>query len=100
MVLKRLGYRLQVASSAQEALRVADDQREKIDLLMTDVKMQDMSGYELAEALQSRNASLKVLFMRGQSIADRRIVRPGWAFLQKPFTIDAVSKKLGEVLNS
>jgi CheY-like chemotaxis protein len=37
MVLKRLGYLLQVASSAQEALRVADDQREKIDLLMTDV---------------------------------------------------------------
>ena len=39
MVLKRLGYRVQEASNAEEALRVAEDPREKIDLLMTDVVM-------------------------------------------------------------
>jgi two-component system cell cycle sensor histidine kinase/response regulator CckA len=100
MVLKRLGYRVQEASNAEEALRVAENPREKIDLLMTDVMMQEMSGCELAEVLQSRNAGLKVLFMSGRSFTHRRIVRPGWAFLQKPFTIDAVSKKVMEVLNS
>jgi two-component system cell cycle sensor histidine kinase/response regulator CckA len=100
MVLKRLGYRVQEASNAEEALRVAEDPREKIDLLMTDVMMQEMSGCELAEVLQSRNAGLKVLFMSGRSFTHRRIVRHGWAFLQKPFTIEAVSKKVMEVLNS
>jgi two-component system cell cycle sensor histidine kinase/response regulator CckA len=100
MVLRRLGYRVQEASNAKEALRVAEDPREKFDLLMTDVMMQDMSGCELAEALQSRDAGLKVLFMSGQSFTPHRIVRPGWAFLQKPFTIDAVSKKLMELLDS
>jgi two-component system, cell cycle sensor histidine kinase and response regulator CckA len=100
MVLKRLGYRVQEASNAEEALRVAENPREKIDLLMTDVMMQEMSGCELAEVLQSRNAGLKVLFMSGRYFTHRRIVRPGWAFLQKPFTIDAVSKKVMEVLSS
>jgi two-component system, cell cycle sensor histidine kinase and response regulator CckA len=100
MVLKRLGYWVQEASNAEEALRVAEDSLEKIDLLITDVKMRDMSGFELAEVLESRDAGLKVLFMSGQSFTDSRVVRPGWAFLQKPFTIDAVSKKIMEVLYS
>jgi two-component system cell cycle sensor histidine kinase/response regulator CckA len=100
MVLKRLGYRVQEASNAEEALRVAEDPLEKIDLLMTDVMMQGMSGCELAEMLQSRDAGLKVLFMSGRSCAHLKIVRPGRAFLQKPFTIDAVFKKLREVLDS
>jgi two-component system cell cycle sensor histidine kinase/response regulator CckA len=99
MVLKRLGYRVQEASSAEEALRMAEAPGEKIDLLMTDIVMPGMSGCELADLLQSRDASLKVLFMSGHSFTHHRIVRPPGGFLQKPFTLDAVSKKLIEVLD-
>jgi DNA-binding NtrC family response regulator len=99
LVLKRLGYRVQEASSAEEALRLAEATGEKIDLLMTDIVMQGLSGCELADLLQSRDAGLKVLFMSGHSFTHRRIMHPGWAFLQKPFTLEAVSRKLVEVLD-
>jgi DNA-binding NtrC family response regulator len=99
VVLKRLGYRVQEASSAEEALRLAEVPGEKIDLLMTDIVMQGLSGCELADLLQSRDPGLKVLFMSGQSFTHHRIVHPGRAFLQKPFTLDAVSRMLVEVLD-
>lgn len=99
LVLKRLGYRVQEASSAEEALRLAEAAGEKIDLLMTDIVMQGLSGCELADLLQSRDAGLKVLFMSGHCFTHPGIVQPGWAFLQKPFTLEALSKKLVEVLD-
>jgi len=67
LVLKRLGYRVQEASSGEEALRLAQGSREKIDLLMTDVVMPGMSGRELAEVLRARDAGLKVLFLSGHT---------------------------------
>ena len=93
LMLKRLGYLVQEASSGEEALRLAQVNPEKIDLLMTDVLMPGMSGRELAELLQSRDAAMKVLFLSGHPIHLQA------AFLQKPFTVDAVSKKLREVLD-
>jgi DNA-binding NtrC family response regulator len=80
-------------------LRRAEVPGEKIDLLMTDIVMQGLSGCELADLLQSRDPGLKVLFMSGQSFTHHRIVHPGRAFLQKPFTLDAVSRMLVEVLD-
>jgi len=83
VVLKRLGYRVQEASSAEEALRLAEVPGEKIDLLMTDIVMQGLSGCELADLLQSRDPGLKVLFMSGQSFTHHRIVHPGPGVLAK-----------------
>jgi two-component system, cell cycle sensor histidine kinase and response regulator CckA len=93
LVLRRLGYLVQEASSGEEALRWAQANREKIDLLMTDVFMSGMSGHELAGALQYRNPDLKVLFLSGHTLQTEA------AFLQKPFTVEAVSKKIREVLD-
>ncbi len=57
LVLRRLGYRVQEAPSGDKALELARINREKIDLLMTDVFLPGMSGRELAEVLQSRDAA-------------------------------------------
>jgi two-component system cell cycle sensor histidine kinase/response regulator CckA len=95
LVLERLGYRVQEASSGEEALRLAQESREKIDLLMTDVDMPGMNGRELAEVLRARDASLKVLFLSGHT----SVLHTEVACLQKPFTLNALSKKLTEVLN-
>jgi two-component system cell cycle sensor histidine kinase/response regulator CckA len=95
LVLKRLGYRVQEASSGEEALRLAQGSWEKIDLLMTDVVLPGMSGRELAEVLRARDAGLKVLFLSGHT----SVLHTEVAFLQKPFTLDALSKKLTEVLD-
>ena len=102
LLLESLGYRVQEASSGQEALHLAQDSREKIDLLMTDVLMPGMSGSELAEVLRANDAGLKVLFLSGHSgdtLARRGVVHTEVAFLQKPFTLNALSEKLMEVLD-
>jgi CheY-like chemotaxis protein len=99
VVLRRLGYRVQEASSGEEALDLAQAGRDKIDLLITDVLMPGMSGRELAEVLQARDAGLKVLFLSGRAVGRQSVAHTGTAFLQKPFTVDAVSKKIKEVLD-
>jgi two-component system, cell cycle sensor histidine kinase and response regulator CckA len=90
LLLVRLGYQVKAASSGQEALHLAQDSREKIDLLMTDVLMPGMSGSELAEVLRASDAGLKVLFLSGHigdTLARHGVVHTEVAFLQKPFTL-------------
>jgi FixJ family two-component response regulator len=58
------------------------------------------SGSELAEVLLARDPTLKVLFLSGHTMVRHSAVHTGVAFLQKPFTFDALSKKLREVLNA
>ena len=102
LLLESLGYRVQEASSGEEALHLAQGNREKIDLLVTDVLMPGMSGNELAEALRASDAGLKVLFLSGHSgdtMARHGVVYTEVDFLQKPFTLDALSRKLREVLD-
>ena len=96
LLLESLGYQVQVATSGEEALRLAQGNREKLDLLMTDVVMPGMSGRELAEVLRARDAGLKVLFLSGHSgdtLVRHGVVHTEVAFLQKPFTLDALSRK-------
>jgi two-component system, cell cycle sensor histidine kinase and response regulator CckA len=100
MLLERLGYQVQNASSGEEALRLARGSRKQIDLLLTDMLMPGMSGSELAEVLLARDPTLKVLFLSGHTVVRHSAVHTGVAFLQIPFTFDALSKKLREVLNA
>jgi two-component system, cell cycle sensor histidine kinase and response regulator CckA len=103
LLLERLGYQVHNASSGEEALRLARDNRERIDLLLTDVLMPGMSGCELAEVLLARDPALKVLFLSGHTsdtVVRHSTAHTEVAFLQKPFTFDALSKKLREVLNA
>ena len=103
LLLRNLGYRVREASCGEEALCIAQGSREKIDLLMTDVLLPGMSGSELAEVLRARDAGLKVLFLSGHSrdtVVRHGVVHTEVAFLQKPFTLDALSKKLREVFAS
>jgi two-component system, cell cycle sensor histidine kinase and response regulator CckA len=76
--------------------------RVEIDMLLTDVVMTGMSGRELAEALRSRNPDIKVVFQSGYT--DDMVVRYGIlhaevAFLQKPFTIDTLAKRIRDLLD-
>jgi two-component system cell cycle sensor histidine kinase/response regulator CckA len=75
LLLETLGFRVLGAENGQDALRLFKASREKIDLLMTDVVMPDLSGREVAEALRSLDPDLKVLFQSGYT--DDTVVRWG-----------------------
>jgi two-component system cell cycle sensor histidine kinase/response regulator CckA len=102
LLLESLGYQVSHVSSAEEAMDLVERNGVKIDLLLTDVVMTGMSGRELAEALRARNPGIKILFQSGYS--DDMVLRYGIlpsevAFLQKPFTIDTLAKRIREILD-
>jgi PAS domain S-box-containing protein len=101
MLLKQ-GYRVVQASGGPEALRMWGQNPEGIDLLLTDVVMPQMSGRELADQLKAARPDLKVLYMSGYThdvIARHGVLDSETAFLQKPFTHDALGRKVRALLD-
>lgn len=100
--LTNLGYSVIVARDAEEAIKLFDQHRDSIDMLLTDIVMPRMNGRDLAFHLQSQRPSLKVLFMSGYSDPARSragVAEPGPPLLRKPFTSEALGAKVRELLN-
>ena len=102
-VLERNGYRILEARHGDEAIKICAQHKGEISLLVTDVVMPRMSGREVAERLLLSHPKMKVLYLSGYT--DDAVVRHGvlqsmTAFLQKPFTPDALAHKVREVLDS
>jgi two-component system, cell cycle sensor histidine kinase and response regulator CckA len=87
-ILDRAGYRVLAADSGGAALELADGHTGHIDLLLTDVIMPGMLGKELAERMQARDPTVRVLFMSGYAqpiLASRGTLDPGVTLIEKPF---------------
>lgn len=99
--LTRLGYRVIDAADGATALERAAAQTGKIDLLVTDVVMPGLSARELAERLLVSHPGLKIIYMSGYSdaaIGDPDASSRGAVFLRKPFSAEALARRVREVL--
>jgi len=96
------GYRVLEADDGYKALQIAASHMEPIHILVTDVVMPGMSGRELAKQLGAAHPKTKVLYLSGyteDAIVHQGVLDSGTAFLQKPFTLQMLSRKVREVLN-
>jgi DNA-binding NtrC family response regulator len=96
------GYTVMEAKDGQEALAVAANHRNIIDLVVTDVVMPRVSGGQLAKDLLALRPESRVLFVSGyagQTILDHKVVDVENNFLQKPFTLRQLVSKVRSVLD-
>ena len=101
-VLSRHGYRVLAASDAQEALALEERCREHIALLITDVVMPGRSGRELAQEFLRRRPETRVLYVSGyanDAYVSRGLLESGTWFLQKPFSTEALARKVRDILD-
>ncbi len=100
-VLHKHGYNVLEARHGGEALLHCERHKGNIDLLLTDVVLEQMSGPDLAKRLVVLRPEMKVLYISGYTddAVIHHGVSTGTAFLQKPFTTDALAKKVREVLD-
>ncbi|HKO50381.1 MAG TPA: ATP-binding protein [Polyangiaceae bacterium] len=100
-VLRLGSYRVLEAKDGVQALRLAEAHPDPIGLLVTDIVMPGITGVELADALRTRNADLKVLFMSGYAERDSlRVLRAHEQFIPKPFLPDELFQHVNSFLRA
>jgi PAS domain S-box-containing protein len=101
-LLERHGYTVIEARHGADALRIVEAGDRAVDLVITDVVMPEMGGRELVERLRTRHPGIKVLFMSGYSeraVASDGVMPPGTGFVEKPFTIEQLTRRTRELLD-
>jgi CheY-like chemotaxis protein len=101
-MLQGEGYTVAGASTPGEAIRLATEHAGDIQLLITDMVMPEMNGRDLAKNILSLHPGAKCLFMSGYTanvIAHHGVLDEGVNFIQKPFSIEAMTSKVREALD-
>ena len=101
-MVSRQGYNVLTADSGDHAIKVFQNQKGKVDLLLTDVVAPGMSGPMLADKLCAMQPGLRVLFMSGYDstqVVQHYVVEKGYALLPKPFTVEELAQKVEEVFS-
>ncbi len=102
-VMERAGYTVLTAVDAEAAVALADRHAGHIHLLITDLVLPGVSGRELAARLAIHRPAIKVLYVSGTSdeaMAKLRVLDPGTAFMEKPFSLEGLLRKIQQVLGA
>jgi CheY-like chemotaxis protein len=102
LMLETLGYRVLRAGGGQEALEIYEKNRGGIDMVILDMIMPEMGGGQTYDLLKEADPGLRILLSTGYSLdgqAQEILDRGCNGFIQKPFRMADLSKKLQEILN-
>jgi PAS domain S-box-containing protein len=100
--LRDLGYTVLEAEDSASALKFFRDRTQEIDLLLTDVAMPGINGFELADLIRTYQGDIRVLFMSGYADPEHfaaRLAEPGSAYLPKPFTPQTLATLVRNLLD-
>lgn len=99
--LRAQGYTVLEAPNPKDAIEIAQQQGDRIHVLITDITMPDMNGLELAKQLQAKRPEMIVLYISGYAAgtnAGDTTIDASMNFLQKPFVLDVLGSKLRDIL--
>jgi DNA-binding response OmpR family regulator len=99
--LRRFGYTVIATATGSEAVATARAHAGPVHVMVTDVVLPDGSGREVARQVLGSRPSVRVLYMSGyteDAIVHHGVLEPGLSFIQKPFTADALVRRIREVL--
>ena len=102
IALEKNGYKVLEADMGPEAIRLAEEFTDPIDLLLTDVVMPEMGGQQLAEIMRQKRPGIRVLFMSGytnDTALLRGVMKADEVLVQKPFTSASLTRKVRAVLD-
>jgi len=102
-LLEGSGYTVLEAADGERAIEIADRYDGNIGLLLTDVVLPKIGGPSLAKSLLQGRSGMRVLYMSGYAngaIVDSGVLKPGTAFLQKPFAAKELAKKVRKLLDA
>lgn len=97
--LRRSGYEVLEAASGQEAIASFAEHRDAVSLLITDVRMPQMTGPELIRRLRASRPDLKVLCISGCVSSVPEEIEKGVSVLQKPFSRQELISKVGRIFS-
>ncbi len=101
-ILEKQGYKVLEASQGLDAFLIVEEYEDLIHLLVTDVVMPKISGCEMADRIAEIRPEIKVLYMSGytgNAIVHHGVLGGGMKFIQKPFTVEGLARKVREVLD-
>ena len=101
-MLKEIGYEVWIARGGKEAIEIYSNHKGKIDVVILDMIMPDMNGGKAYDRMKEINPNVKVLLSSGYSINGKAaaILKRGCdGFIQKPFTMQKLSKKIRNILD-
>jgi CheY-like chemotaxis protein len=107
--LEELGYTVLLAKDGKDAIEVYDQNRERIDMLLLDVVMPRIGGWEAYEHIHELGGDVPFIFMTGYSseTVQSRFVKQNRSMeeldavvIQKPYSVEALGRKIREVLDT
>lgn len=101
-ILNNYGYKYLSAQSGEEALEIFMNNKESIDLMISDVIMTGIDGVELADIIKNQKNKLPILLSSGytdKKVSPSKITKKGYKFIQKPYESLKLLKMIHQLLN-
>jgi CheY-like chemotaxis protein len=102
MMLKKLGYRVLKAQSGHEGLQIFEENKSKIDLIISDLEMPKMNGNQLMHKLREIDPQIKVMLSSGAltDADEKKVMNQGFnGFMMKPYNLNTLCEKMAEIMN-